>query len=347
MKYVLEKIGRDIKDSLMSAFRKGKYQKRKGVRTVSGKGRLRVDGNRIIDEEGSDITLKGIRIDDPLCMAFKERMYSEKDFDVLRDWGANIVGITIYPGLFEKNSDYLEKYVDPIVEMCEERGMYLLLGWHSHGNAIEGRSEEVEWENSPPFSGNPFNPKKEFVKESLKSISSRYKNRKNLIYGTFNEPTFITWKDWRPVAEELVDAIHEGDPDAIVTVAGVDWGYDLRGAINDPVRRGNVVYETHPYNWKGDKWKDFIPKLSQKNPVLIGEWGLGPKNANDRKWWYNEDRYKESLDYGNELMDTCEEYGIGWTAWIWHYKNTPRMLKNFDTYETTSYGDFVKKQLKR
>ena len=68
------------------------------------------------------------------------------------------------------------------------------------------------------------------------------------------------------MAEELVDVIYAVHPEAVVFVSGVDWGYDLRGAINDPVNRNNIIYESHPYPGKGNGWKTILDELMKTNP---------------------------------------------------------------------------------
>jgi len=56
--------------------------------------------------------------------------------------------------------------------------------------------------------------------------------------------------DWRDKAEEIIDLIRTNEPKRTVLVGGVNWGYDLSGALTQPVRRQNVVYVTHPYPGK-------------------------------------------------------------------------------------------------
>lgn len=167
-------------------------------------------------------------------------------------------------------------------------------------------------------------------------MATRYRDRPRVIYGIFNEPAYISWSDWRPVAEALVDAVHAAAPEAVVLVFGTDFGYDLSGAVADPVDRPNVVYETHPYPWKGEAWKTFVPVLSHKVPVFLGEWGYGP----------TESPGYDRTNYGEPLVSLCRELGLGWTAWIWHDEWTPSMLTSFRTYGTTEYGAFVRQALR-
>lgn len=132
-----------------------------------------------------------------------------------------------------------------------------------------------------------------------------------------------------------MDVVHSINPDAIVMVSGVDFGYDLREALNNPVKRSNVIYETHPYPWKGECWKAVVRKLSKCYPVFVGEWGYSPQLS----LGYNAD------NYGKPLVNFCKELNIGWTAWVWHNEWQPPMLNSFDDYSTTDFGSFVKEVL--
>ena len=283
------------------------------------------------------VVLRGVAAIDPYFLHQYENV-SRADFTVLaKDWEAGIVRLPVHPGLWKLNGNYLQDYVDPIVDWCEELGLYVLLGWHAHGNAITGQAEHPSWENTTPWRGNPYDPDRALAISALTAMASQYRDRPRVIYGTFNEPAYITWEDWQPVAEGLVDAVHAVAPDALVLVSGTDWGYDLRGVIGNPISRPNVIYETHPYPWKGEAWKAFVPELIQDYPVFLGEWGYGPEESPgfDRE------------SYGEPLVALCRELGVGWTAWIWHDEWTPSMLSSFGGYRTTGFGTFVRDTLRR
>ncbi|MDP6776194.1 MAG: cellulase family glycosylhydrolase, partial [Candidatus Latescibacteria bacterium] len=252
-----------------------------------------------------DVVLRGVATVDPYFLHRRERV-SRSDFAVLaRDWNAGIVRLPVHPDLWQLSDRYLEDYVDPIVAWCEELGIYVFLGWHAHGSPITGQAEKPDWAQTPPWRGNPYNPDRALAISALTEMAARYADRPRVIFGTFNEPAYVGWDEWRPVAEELVDTIHSAAPDALVMVSGTDFGYDLNGVLDNPVDRPNVVYETHPYPWKGEAWKTFVPALSRRHPVFLGEWGYGP----------TESPGFGRLNYGEPLVALCRGLGIGWTAW--------------------------------
>ena len=279
-----------------------------------------------------DVVLRGVAVIDPYFLHAATRR-GQDALDLLADeWNVGVIRVPIHPGLWQRYRDYLPAFVDPIVAWGQRRGVYIFLGWHAHGNPLTGQTEHPEWGYEHPWRGNPYNPDLSLAIEALDVIARRYSDLPHVIYGTFNEPAFITWDEWRPVAETLVDVIHAVEPRALVLVSGIDWGYDLAGALDDPVERPNVVYETHPYPWKGEAWKGVLFNLDKTEAVFLGEWGYG----------HTDDPGKTRQEYARPLVDFCETRNIGWTAWIWHDEWTPSMLTSFRTFDTTDFGEFVK-----
>ena len=227
----------------------------------------------------------------------------------------------------------MSKYVDPIVEWGREYGIYVFLGDHAHGNPITLAVEDTPWGFDEPWSGNPYNPDRALAIDALAAIVNRYHDMDWVIYGSFNEPAFISWRDWRPVAEELVDTIHEIDPRALVTVSGVNFASDLSGIAADPVQRANVVYEIHPYPWVSDRWMSVVDELLESYPVFVGEWAFGDEHAATVR------------GYTQPLIDYCDERGLGWTAWIWDHQWTPRMFAGRSQTVLTEFGVTVRNAL--
>ena len=279
-----------------------------------------------------DVVMRGVAVIDPYFLRAATRRGTDALNILADEWNVDVIRVPIHPDLWQRYRDYLPAFVDPIVEWGQRRGIYVFLGWHAHGNPVTGQTEHPEWGYQHPWRGNPYNPELSLAIEALDEIARRYTGQPHVIYGTFNEPAFITWDEWRPIAESLVDVVHAVDPRALVLVSGTDWGYDLSGALDDPVDRPNVVYETHPYPWKGEAWKGVLTDLDKTEAVFLGEWGYG----------HSEDPGRIRQDYGRPLTDFCRTRNIGWTAWIWHDEWTPSMLTSFRTFDTTDFGDFVK-----
>ena len=319
---------------------------------------LHVEGNKIVDSSGNQKVLRGVSISDPYLLKEVDNQLLEKHFEVLAtDWNAGIIRVPIYPGLWELNDDYLREYVDPIVEWGGKHGMYVLLAWNAHGNPITGEVESTPWAKKAPWQGNPLNPNKELAVSALKAMAQRYKDNTWVIYGTFSEPSYISWDQWHPVAEELVDAVQSIHPRALVMVSGVKWGFNISSVLDKPIRRSNVVYEMHPYSWFGDDWKRIVPNISREYPIFMGEWGY---SLSPRASLTQSGKYPLQI-YAQQLMKFCKDRKIGWTAWGWNEQPLDQkfvgvgkygwhvssifMFESLDEYTTTTYGRFVKNTL--
>ena len=305
--------------------------------------KLKIVENQIENIHGEQVVLRGVAIADPLTLANhpRDKHFIREDYRVLaQEWGANIIRVPIHPPTWELDQRYMEKYLDPLVQWGGELGLYIFLGWHAHGNPITGQVEQVEWKDSWPWLGkNPYDPDLELAKSALRAMAERYRDVPWVLYGTFNEPSHIRWSEWRPVAEELVDVIHAVHPEAVVFVSGVDFEYDLRGAIEDPVRRDNIIYESHPYPGKGNGWKTVLDELRKTTPVFLGEWGFNAESASSNLRGTAE-------NYGLPLVRYAKARDIGWTAWGW---NSPQwdlsLLSSWNGYAPTEFGLLVKNSL--
>ncbi len=80
-------------------------------------------------------------------------------------WNANVIRIPIHPAEWEKEPDYLAKYVDKIVDWAGQNTMYVVVGWHAHGNPVTGETEA-------PL----YNPDLALAKSALETMVSRYKD---------------------------------------------------------------------------------------------------------------------------------------------------------------------------
>jgi hypothetical protein len=185
-------------------------------------------------------------------------------------------------------------------------------------------------------------------------MATRFKNQPNVIFGLYNEPhdaSFAVWHDGGTVADKpaqwnpdkakviyeavgmqtLYDTVRATGATNVVTVAGLDWGYDLSGVLQGYSIAGtNFVYETHPYANKKD-WDKSFGDVSWKHPVYVGEWGFGGHRTNN-------------LNYAHSLLNYTQKHHLHWTAWDLHVSAGPTLIKNWN-YEPTVFGQIVKDQL--
>ena len=300
---------------------------------------LQVQGNRIVDENGLPAILRGVTIEDQYHMGWVGlHRFNEADVvELVQNWHVNVIRVPILPDLWQGNPSYTEDILDPIVNWGSTHGVYILLGWHAHGNPITGEVEASSLTGLPPFHGNPFNPNMTLATNFWGSVAERYKNDPWVIYSIFNEPAYITWKEWRPVAEQLVDVVRSHNPRALILVSGVYWAYDLRNIEQDPVRRQNIVYEAHVYPsqriWVGP-WDEYFGYLADYYPVFAGEWGYQPGDPGLNA---------TAESYGKPLLTYMAQKNIAWTAFCWSPYWSAVMLKSY--YVPTEFGQLVKDAL--
>ena len=182
---------------------------------------LLVVGSQIKNTYGEQVVLRGVAIQEPYALKNSPRIghFDAEDYRILADdWGANIIRVPVYPLMWTRDPQYMENYLDPLVEWGAEYGLYIFLGWHAHGNPVTGQ-EEV-----PHLSPDP-----ELAESALRAMVERYQDKPWVLYGTFNEPAYISWSDWRPVAEQLVDVVHDVQPEAVVVRSRVPGSGVRRG----------------------------------------------------------------------------------------------------------------------
>ena len=162
---------------------------------------LAIVGGELRNSYGERVVLRGVAIADPEFMGtrFDEKRYSAEDIEELaRNWGVNVIRVPIHPTSWAWDPEYSARHLDALVRWGAESGIYIFLGWHAHGNPITGEVEQPR-HGAVPNDRNPYNPDLELAKAALGELAERYRDNPWVLYGTFNEPSHITWRAWRPL----------------------------------------------------------------------------------------------------------------------------------------------------
>jgi hypothetical protein len=125
------------------------------------------------------------------------------------------------------------------------------------------------------------------------------------LFDLYSEPHDVSAADWNLWAGRLAHAVRKENPDTLLVVSGVDWGYNLRAVEVDAP---GVVYSTHVYPDKGLDWERAFGRRAAREPVIIGEWGGGDAD----------------IEWGSRLLQYADSCGIGWCAWSW--SDRPRLV---------------------
>ncbi|HVT73617.1 MAG TPA: glycoside hydrolase family 5 protein [Lacunisphaera sp.] len=301
--------------------------------------RVAVKGNRFVDAAGTPLLFRGVSVADPDKLAGQGR-WNRELFVAVKDLGANLVRLPVHPVAWrERTPEGYLQLLDEAVDWCTDLGLYVIIDWHSIGNLKSGLFQSPMYDTSIP--------------ETLgfwRTIAQHFRGHHTVaFYELFNEPTHfggmlgsMSWTEWRELNEEMIRVIRYSDKEAIPLVAGFDWAYDLDPLHYDPVRAEGIGYVTHPYANKRTppwepKWEENFAFAADRYPVIATEWGFNLKDG-------------ETIDanhYASRLTRFLEERGISWVAWAFDPEWGPRMLKSFDGFELTGFGQFAKEAMHR
>lgn len=323
--------------------------KRMAAKLSHGLNPLKVSGNTLLDSRTRQpVTLRGI-VRSGLEYN-REGITAGEIEEIASAWGAKIIRLPFnqewalrVPGY---NPEPYLAALDFVIGNAAACGAYTLLDlqW-LNAHTPRGTNADGAINFVPPL------PAKDSI-ELWRQLAARYANEPAVLFDIFNEPhdpavddpvpllgidadgcTFplssrrVSMAEWQPWARHLIHAVRSENPDAVIFVSGVNWGYDLRGFPLPDV--DDLVYSTHVYPQKGSNWDQAFGKLAKVRPVFAAEWGGGP----------------DDLGWGQRLADYFDARQIGWTAWSW--SDHPRLVQpsSGPLYVPTAFGSFVRQRL--
>ncbi|TVZ37186.1 aryl-phospho-beta-D-glucosidase BglC (GH1 family) [Alteromonadaceae bacterium 2753L.S.0a.02] len=305
---------------------------------------LRVDKNRLVNDAGETVVLRGVNIGDPDKLA-KNGHWRKSHFKAAKTFGANVLRIPVHPVAWqERGAKAYFELIDEAVTWANELNLYLILDWHSIGNLHTELYQHPMYETSLAE-----------TKSFWRQVSARYKGVSTIaVYEIFNEPTryggqlgALSWERWREINEEIIDIIYAHDQQVIPLVAGFNWAYDLSEAKKKPIRREGIAYAAHPYPTKSKAelekkpadWDKAFGFIAKRAPVIATEIG-----------WMRGDLPGAHIpviddgSYGPAIVAYLEKLGASWTVWCFDPDWPPQMISDWD-YTPTEQGAFFKKEM--
>ncbi len=304
---------------------------------------LRVEGNHIVNAKGETFIPRGLCMADP-CRLIEDGHWEYDYFLQARIWGANCVRFAVHPGSLNKTGwERAFQAMDEGIEWAKQLDMYVIMDFHSIGNL---RTEQ--------FTGKAYETTLEETYKFWRTVAERYKDEPCVaFYELFNEPTVTapgvgecTWTQWRQIQEGLIDAIREINPRALCLCAGFNWAYDLTVVADEPVRRDNIAYVSHPYPmereqpWE-EKWEEDYGFVADTYPVICTEIGFCLKGEKGEHV-----PVISTPEYGERITEYFEKKGIGFTAWCFDASWAPALFSDWD-YTPTTQGRFFKAYLQK
>ena len=264
---------------------------------VATHGQLQVVGNRIQDQSGNPVQLKGIS-SYWLNWESSSRAYSQSRsaLQYARDnWKLSIIraamGVDASGGYLTSTSarTSMQAKVDTIVQNALALGVYVLIDWHTE-RAVDQQAESIEF-----FTG----------------MANKYGACPNVLYEDYNEPTSVTWAQIKPYHQAVVNAIRAVDPDNVIILGTPNWSQDVDVAAASPVTGTNLAYTLHFYSCShgsGLRTKG-TTALSRGVALFVTEFGATPANGGVSP------NNTVCEAEANSWFAWMEQNGVGGTAW--------------------------------
>jgi len=299
--------------------------------TASYPSRLKVSGNRLVDASGQTVLLKGLMPPDPSQLNLKGK-FNQAFFQELHDTGAKVIRIPVHPERWEQDSDYLWRYLDPLVAWSGEMDMYVILDLHFIGNVASGAGAKM-----PDLRVSS----KEFTLAFWRQVAGYFKDAPHVLFEIFNEPAGISPAEWRQNAQEISSVIRAAGASQPIIVGGVEYSKDLSWVLDKPVAGENIAYAAHIYPAHSNtSWDAWFGEVSQQYPVLVTEWGWMADSTDSETAYL----VGSETSYGRPFLDYLKEHQIGWVACWYDDEWLPAMFEKGFTH-LTGYGEFVIKNL--
>ncbi|WP_259070443.1 glycoside hydrolase family 5 protein [Mucilaginibacter sp. X4EP1] len=238
---------------------------------VGTNGALRVENNKIVNQNGAAPQLRGISFSWSLWQGRK--YYNPAVVDWLSsDFNVSIIrasmGVEPEHGYLQEPALQSQLMVNVIDEAVKD-GIYVLIDWHDHHS-------NLHLQQSKAF---------------FADMAQRYKGVPNVIYEIWNEPTAISWDTVKNYATQVITEIRKYDPDNLIVVGSPHWDQDVDVVAANPVTGfKNIAYSFHfyasdPYHQEKLRAKADLA-LKMGLPLIITEWGVGEASGDgkfDRK----------------------------------------------------------------
>jgi endoglucanase len=272
-----------IDDRLISVDKQGRT-------VVERFGQLRVEGTKLMDQDGRQIQLRGMSSHG---LQWAGKYANENVMRWLRDdWNIQIWRSALYlkeGGYITQRSlkFTLEESVDAAIKL----GIYVIIDWHVHHD----RDPNVYKDEALVF---------------FAEMAQKYGSYPNILYEICNEPNGddVTWSgSIKPYAEEVIAEIRKYDPDNIIIVGTPSWSQRVDEAALDPIQSPNIMYTLHFYaGTHGQEFMDMTKFAFEKGiPVFVTE--CGTTQASGSGGVYE----KEFIKW----LVLLKKYGISWVNW--------------------------------
>ncbi|WP_436929819.1 cellulase family glycosylhydrolase [Halosimplex halobium] len=295
---------------------------------VTGPPRLSVAGRWLTDPSGGRVVLRGVNVPGPVWgseraeargKGYRETL--ELATDAEAGWHSRVLRVPATPETLANVGveRFAREYLDEVVALAAERGVYLLVDYH----ATERYDTDGIDERLRSFWG---------------TVAPRYADESHVLYELFNEPTepaaggVEAWRTWKEYAEPWVGYVRERAPETPVVVGSPRWSSLTAHAADEPFADDNVVYSAHVYpSWEPETWEATFGDPALSVPVFVTEWGYIDDTNVDSHFTASTGSWGRPF---REWLDTHDN--VSWCARAFDSKWVPPM---FDTEWDLRGGD--------
>ena len=308
--------------------------------------RLQVVGNKIVNEDGEIVILRGLGTQQIINLATTDYdiPWDEDLFRTIHDWGATVVRVLVAPVRFFEDEERGLEVLDQAIEWAGKYDMYVIINFNAFGFPPTGFLADS---NSVELASNVDTIR------FWQAVSARYAGNNTVaFYEIINEQASHPWdgrtysEDWvilKDFSELVIDLIRENDPETIVIVGGLRWSADLSYVLNNPIQRSNVAYAMHLYPNTADDWDLAFGDVAKRHPVIISDTTF-EINITGTYAWLNESNYRGDQPFRFALMDYVDERGLSWVGVVFSSQWDSGLVQN-QSFEPNEVGQFFRDQL--
>ncbi|MBQ4819519.1 cellulase family glycosylhydrolase [Aquimarina sp. MMG016] len=232
---------------------------------VENHGRLRVNGNKIVDKNNVPTSLAGNSLFWSNAGDTSDFYDAETVKHLASDWNSSIIRVAM--GVKESwdggtgyidSPSFQKNKIRKVIDAAIAEGIYVIIDWHTH-EAENYTSEAADF---------------------FKEMASLYGNQPNVIYEVYNEPINQSWSQVKSYAETVIAAIRSEDPDNLIIVGSPTWSQDVDVASNNPINDSNTAYTLHFYSGTHTQFLRNKAQTALNNGVAIFATEWGAVNAN-------------------------------------------------------------------
>ena len=289
-------------------------------------GKLRVNGAFLVNESGEAIQLRGMSSHGPQwegnCYSFNSMK------ELVYNWDTDVFRLAMYVNEngYETDPVAWTKWVDDMVDLCEQFGIYCIIDWHilTPGDPMTNLT---------------------LARSFWSDMSQKYAGKDHVIYEICNEPNGVSWDRIKEYANIIIPIIRTNDPNTVIIVGTPEFSSQVDKPANDsnPLIYSNLMYAMHFYSASHDGYMSVVDNAAKKGlPIFVSEFGTTDFSGGG----------EVDIPATNKWFDEIlAPHKISWCNWTYsdNEKSSSALIDNSCITEswnnTTTSGEYIKGRL--